>query len=367
MSTYGPLWYQSLGYSTLRDRRADVAAELDPPVQPVRLGLARRPHRPARAAAAPRRRRLAARLGRLLRAGRLHLGRCRHRRPLRLHRRRDSDQRGGARAPRQQRRQPRRRRATAGSACGDRSASSAPSRRAASCSRPSASAASRSSSAACSRSCSAPLATAAVDRAAACAVGRDGALSVLRQPVVAWFFAGVFLTVLAHTSLYAFYSLYLASLGYGNGEIGLLWAIGVVVEVVWFYFQGRWLHRLSMHGWLIVAALASALRFALIAAFGGLGRRARRRPVLHALTLRGPALGVHRRHHAPLPGAPARPRPGALHRARLRRVGRDRRRRRRRAQRDAWASTSVFWAASVVALAAAWCCRRALHSERATP
>jgi len=28
---------------------------------------------------------------------------------------------------------------------------------------------------------------------------------------------------------------------------------------------------------------------------------------------------------------------------------------------------SVFWAASVVALAAAWCCRRALGSERATP
>ena len=49
-----------------------------------------------------------------------------------------------------------------------------------------------------------------------------GALSVLRQPVVAWFFAGMFLTVLAHTSLYAFYSLYLASLGYGKGEIGLL-------------------------------------------------------------------------------------------------------------------------------------------------
>jgi hypothetical protein len=47
-----------------------------------------------------------------------------------------------------------------------------------------------------------------------------GALAVLREPVVAWFFAGTFLTVLAHTSLYAFYSLYLASLGYGKGAIG---------------------------------------------------------------------------------------------------------------------------------------------------
>ena len=151
------------------------------------------------------------------------------------------------------------------------------------------------------------------------------ALSVLRQPVVAWFFAGVFLTVLAHTSLYAFYSLYLASLGYSNGEIGLLWAIGVVVEVIWFYFQGRWQHRL------VDARLARRRR----ARFGAslradrrvrrLGRRARLRPVPARAQLRRPALGVHRRHHAPLPGAPARPRPGALHGARLRRVGRDRR------------------------------------------
>ena len=54
--------------------------------------------------------------------------------------------------------------------------------------------------------------------------------SVTFVVVVAWFFAGVFLTVLAHTSLYAFYSLYLSSLGYGKGDIGLLWSISVVVE-----------------------------------------------------------------------------------------------------------------------------------------
>ena len=90
--------------------------------------------------------------------------------------------------------------------------------------------------------------------------------------------------MLAHTSLYAFYSLYLASLGYGKGAIGLLWAVGVAAEVAWFWFQGRWLHRCRCTpGWSL-AALASALRFASIAAFGGLGRGARLRPVLHALT-----------------------------------------------------------------------------------
>ena len=129
-----------------------------------------------------------------------------------------------------------------------------------------------------------------------------GALAVLRQPVVAWFFAGIFLTVLAHTSLYAFYSLYLASLGYGKSAIGLLWAVGVVVEVVWFWFQGRWLHRLSMHAWLVVAALASALRFALIAAFGGHAAVLVAAAGPPCAQLRGAALGLHRRHHPPLPG-----------------------------------------------------------------
>ncbi len=95
-----------------------------------------------------------------------------------------------------------------------------------------------------------------------------GVMSVLRKPGVAWFFAGCFLTVLAHTALYAFYSLYLASLGYSDGAIGLLWATGVAIEVLWFWFQGRWLHRLTVHAWLIVAALVSAFRFALIASFG---------------------------------------------------------------------------------------------------
>jgi PPP family 3-phenylpropionic acid transporter len=97
-----------------------------------------------------------------------------------------------------------------------------------------------------------------------------GALAVLRQPVVAWFFAGVFFTVLAHTSLYAFFSLYLASLGYSKTAIGLVWAVGVAVEVAWFWFQGAWLVRASPHAWLTLAALVSVLRFAGIAAFGAM-------------------------------------------------------------------------------------------------
>ena len=95
-----------------------------------------------------------------------------------------------------------------------------------------------------------------------------GALAVLRQPVVAWFFAGVFFTVLAHTSLYAFFSLYLVSLGYSKTAVGLVWAVGVAAEVAWFWFQGRWLARYSAHAWLTIAGVVSMLRFAATAAFG---------------------------------------------------------------------------------------------------
>ena len=189
------------------------------------------------------------------------------------------------------------------------------------------------------------------------------ALSVLREPVVAWFFAGCFLTVLAHTSLYAFYSLYLASLGYSNSAIGLLWAIGVVVEVIWFFFQGRWQHRLTMHGWLVVAALASAFRFALIAGFGAWVAVLVFAQCLHALTFAA--------QHSACIAVITRYFPGRL-RGRGQAlytvlgygasgviggvIG--------GAMSESLGLASVFWAASGVALAAAWCCRRALRSDR---
>lgn len=93
-------------------------------------------------------------------------------------------------------------------------------------------------------------------------------LPLLRHPAVAWFFASVALTVLAHTGYYVFFSLYAEQLGYGKTAIGALWALAVLVEVVFFWRQGRWYRRLSAHGWLMVVGIACALRFAAVAALG---------------------------------------------------------------------------------------------------
>jgi MFS transporter, PPP family, 3-phenylpropionic acid transporter len=90
----------------------------------------------------------------------------------------------------------------------------------------------------------------------------------LRQPPVAWFFGTLALNVLAHMGLYVFFSLYCDELGYSKTMIGILWAAAVVLEIAWFYSQGRWLPRFSLTGWLVVAALATALRFGLTAGLG---------------------------------------------------------------------------------------------------
>jgi PPP family 3-phenylpropionic acid transporter len=109
-------------------------------------------------------------------------------------------------------------------------------------------------------------------------------LRLLRRPVVAWFFASVFFTVLAHTSLYAFFSLYLVHLGYGKTAVGALWAVAVAAEIVFFWGQGRWFVAFKPPVWLQLIALATALRFALIAGGGAWAAVLVLAQLLHAVT-----------------------------------------------------------------------------------
>lgn len=92
---------------------------------------------------------------------------------------------------------------------------------------------------------------------------------VLRQTAVRWFFAAVFLHVLSHIFIYIFFSLYLDALGYSKSAIGLLWAVSVVVEIAWFFFQGRWLPLCRLSTWLVWAAALSTVRMAVTAGAGG--------------------------------------------------------------------------------------------------
>lgn len=131
-------------------------------------------------------------------------------------------------------------------------------------------------------------------------------LRILRQPAVAWFFVGVFFTVLAHTALYAFLSLYLDELGYGKGVVGLAWAVAVVVEVVFFWTQGRFFGRLTPLAWLQLAAGTTVLRFGLTAAFGAWLPMLLLAQTLHAITFAAQHAAcialIHRHFPGPLRG-----------------------------------------------------------------
>lgn len=189
-----------------------------------------------------------------------------------------------------------------------------------------------------------------------------GALSVLRQPVVAWFFAGVFFTVLAHTSLYAFFSLYLVSLGYSKTAVGLIWAVGVAAEVAWFWYQGRWLTRLSPQGWLLLAAGVSVLRFAATAGFGANVWVLMLAQLTHAITFaaqHSSCIGMINRH---FPGR-LRGRGQALYTVLGYGASGVIGGLAGGALSEAFGFAAVFWAASAAASAAVLCCWRALRLE----
>ena len=66
--------------------------------------------------------------------------------------------------------------------------------------------------------------------------------------------------------MYAFYSLYLSGLGYGNVTIGLMWAIGATAEIVFFVYQAPIVKRFGIKAIMLASLLAAVVRFVLIGA-----------------------------------------------------------------------------------------------------
>jgi PPP family 3-phenylpropionic acid transporter len=106
----------------------------------------------------------------------------------------------------------------------------------------------------------------------------------LAEPRVRWFFASVVLMIFAHGVLYSFLSLHLQQLGYSKAAIGVLWVSGVVVEIAFFYTQGRFFKRFGVYPLLTATFILAAIRFALIAQFADVVVLLVVAQVLHAAT-----------------------------------------------------------------------------------
>lgn len=112
--------------------------------------------------------------------------------------------------------------------------------------------------------------------------------ALLRRREVIAFFSSTFLMIAAHASLYVFYSLYLAQIGYNNTVIGLMWSLGVVVEIIFFFYQAPIFKRFGVKNLMIASLIIAVIRFLLI----GLGAQSLFillvAQVLHAATF-----GIH--------------------------------------------------------------------------
>lgn len=95
----------------------------------------------------------------------------------------------------------------------------------------------------------------------------DGFLRQLRSPGVLAFYACVALMQMSHGPYYTFLTLHLENLGYSRGVIGLLWALGVVAEVLMFMAMSRILTRFSVRRVLVASFLLAALRWLLLGSF----------------------------------------------------------------------------------------------------
>ncbi|SDB64569.1 MFS transporter [Pseudomonas sp. NFACC13-1] len=92
----------------------------------------------------------------------------------------------------------------------------------------------------------------------------EGFLRQLRNPGVLAFYTCVGLMQVSHGPYYTFLTLHLERLGYSRGLIGLLWAVGVVAEVLVFLLMSRILARFSVRRVLLASFLLAALRWLLL-------------------------------------------------------------------------------------------------------
>ena len=90
---------------------------------------------------------------------------------------------------------------------------------------------------------------------------------VLKQAPVLALLAVCLLMQLSHGPYYTFYTIYLEENGFSHVVIGVLWAIGVIAELVIFIFMQALIERIGLRKLLLSSLLIAALRWFLIGHF----------------------------------------------------------------------------------------------------
>ena len=87
---------------------------------------------------------------------------------------------------------------------------------------------------------------------------------ILRQPQVRAFMLACLAMSAAHGAYYVFYSIHLAANGYSKTDVGILWSLGVVAEILVFMGMSRLVRYFSLRTILLASFAAAVLRFLLM-------------------------------------------------------------------------------------------------------
>lgn len=87
---------------------------------------------------------------------------------------------------------------------------------------------------------------------------------ILRQTRVRALLAACFFMAAAHGALNIFYSIFLSDHGYAKTLVGGLWTLGVLAEILVFFFMARILKRFTVRQILLVSLAAAVVRFVTI-------------------------------------------------------------------------------------------------------
>lgn len=90
---------------------------------------------------------------------------------------------------------------------------------------------------------------------------------IMKKPAVLCFFGVCLLMQVSHGPYYTFFSLYMEQHHYSRSQIGQLWALGVIAEVVLFWYMHRLMPQWGVRSLMLLSLLLSSLRWALIGYF----------------------------------------------------------------------------------------------------
>ncbi len=87
---------------------------------------------------------------------------------------------------------------------------------------------------------------------------------IVRQTRVRALFAACFMMSAAHGALYVFYSIHLAAHQYNKFLVGCLWSLGVLAEIIVFFFMNNLLRQFGLRAILLLSFAAATVRFLMI-------------------------------------------------------------------------------------------------------